>query len=202
VEGIVDKMIYKLDYYQFDYHLEDDSLVYSIAKKEALKTTVDKLPQKVSKELKVYDFIGKDDLDDLTNILEKMIDRDYAQITSILDTAELNDYKTTFSYFASISQPYRELTVISNIVAELSVILSLYVYECLEHPYEVRAFFRAFVLSLETWLEMLFKVGCEMPSFMNDSFLADLAQFKMLLGLYDDMNEDEEAENLDAVFDF
>jgi len=200
---IIEKLVSRLKHYNFLYEQEENKLSYEITKvtpKNVNRPLVSKTVEK--KKLRVYDFMTKDDLEDLYNLLEKMIDKNYDKVRHALEVDEINDYRTTFSYFSSISNIYPQLKFMSNIVAELSVILSLYLDECLENGLEVRAFFLGFMNNLELWLDTLFKQGCESITFMDASFLADMAQFKILLGLYDEMEETNESSSLDAIFDF
>lgn len=203
---ITNRAVARLMKYGFSYQEERNFISYEINKvspvhKVPAKKKEVKIVKPIERELFILDFIKADDLEDLLNILEKMQDRNYQEVSTIPTIEELNDYKACFSYFASIIKGYDKLTIMSNIVAELSVIISLYIDECYSKGSECRASFSAFINSLEVWCSKLFKEGCESIDFMDASFTADLAQFKMLIGLYDEV-EDINACSLDDIFDF
>lgn len=207
IRVITHRAVARLLKYGFSYKEGNNFISYKINKvspiqKSPLINKSVETPKLIEKKLILLDFIREDDLEDLINILEKMQDRNYQELSEIPTLDELNDYKACFSHFSSIIKGYSPLITMSNIVAELSVILSLYMDECLSKGIESRASLNGFINSLERWYGKLFKEGCESVDFMDASFAADLAQFKMLIGLYDDENSDINACSLDEIFDF
>ncbi len=202
IQAIKDALINKLQQHDFPFRLEKKSVIYDIKKRYHTPDHQSKTIDTPKKKLFVFKFIKQDDLDELTNIIEKMQERQYRSIFPYFTETELNDYRSALSYFSSMTRLYSQMRVVSNVVAETSVILSLYTKECLDRPDVMRSFLQGMISNLETWLTMLFVDGCERVDFMDASFVADLAQLKVTLELYDDTLEDADSSNLDEIFDF
>jgi len=190
----LDTLSTRLRKFNFDFDQSKNLLHYSIQKSIAY-TYTDKNSQK---QKYYYDFLIEDDLDEMFNILEKMHEKNYETIYKTINLSEISDYRTTFSYYSSHLKHYPELSTINNIVAELSVILSLYSSECELIGNDFRVLLQSFLNNLIHWQEKIFVDGTEHLNFMDESFKADLSQIKVILGLYDEEAED----SLDDIFDF
>ena len=211
---LIEKLSMRLNEAHYPYTRENHKLIYTLSKKEGvLAKTLDiiskkkfsvkkpKSSEKKTSKLKILTFLQDEDKADLLNIIERIIDKGYVKFNSELSSQELNDYKTTFSSFSTICNSYMQLQFMANITGELSVILSLYTQECLDKSAEVRSFLQGFINALELWYRQLFVEGCYHSDCMDASFSADLAQFKMLLELYDSVDEGDNC-SLDDIFDF
>lgn len=186
----------RLKKFNFSYIYENNILNYSIEKK--LHVTK---PVKYKSKTYDYSFVSRDDIDEMSDTLERMLDRNYEKLGISLSISEINDYRTTFSYYSSHLKYYPELGTVNNIVAELSVLLSLYSNECLNAGDDFRVLVKSFLNSLAYWQEKLFIKRSEKINFMDSSLKADLSQMKIILNLYDEV-EDESSCSLDDIFDF
>ena len=68
---------------------------------------------------------------------------------------------------------YSELNNVNHIVAELSVVLSLYTGECLRQGNDFRSLLQSFLNNLIDWQNKLFVKKSERIDFMDDSLKAD-----------------------------
>lgn len=194
VKSFLVSIISRLEHFRFEYKYNDGVLRYKIHKQDP------KLHSKAQKKLaKIYDFVTQDDLDEMSNILERLESANYEKVYSTLSLEELSDYRSAFSYYATHLQFYIELKRMYSIVAELSVILSIYTEKCLELGNDLRALLKSFTAALLVWQRKLFESGVEDMHFMDASFEADLSQIKLALHLYDEVQNDI---SLDDIFDF
>lgn len=189
----LNKFTTRLSAMSFSYVQDHDFLEYDIDKRMAVKT--------VKKTTYDYSFVSKDDIYDMSNILERMQDKNYEQVGSDFTKSELNEYRTTFSYYSSYLKAYPEFITVNNIIAELSVILSLYSTECLESGSDFRLLLKTFLNNIIFWQDKLFLEKDENIDFMDNSLKADLEQIKITLNLYDDAQDDSVC-SLDDIFDF
>jgi hypothetical protein len=188
-------LISRFEHYGFEYRFENNILRYGIHKVDPKLLA----PKQPKKEQRVFGFVNQDDLDEMSNILERLEDANYEKVYPSLSEDELSDYRSAFSYYASHLQFYTQLKHMYGIVAELSVLLSIYKDDCIALGNDMRALIYSFVGSLQIWQTKLFETGAEALSFMDDSFEADLAQIKLALNLYDEVEDDS---SLDDIFDF
>ena len=199
-QEFLDDFTHRLKKLNFLYLHTADNLEYTINKKNPqIKTTED---EQTHSQVYNYDFLEHDDLEEMLDILERMNVKNYEQVYTTLDTVELSDYRGTFSYYSSYLKYYPELNTVNNIVAELSVILSLYTETCLQQGNDFRTLLQSFLHNIIYWQDKLFVKGNEKIDFMDNSLKADLAQLKMVLGLYDEDNNDGSLDTLDDIFDF
>jgi hypothetical protein len=189
----------RLELLHYTYHYHNNLLNYAIAKKDPNQVPIKEV--KKSKRFNCYTFLVADDLEEMQSCIEKLQDANYKKVFQTLTIEELSAYRTTFSYYSSYLKLYSQLQVMSSIIAELSVILSLYQHECLQLGTDFRSLIESFLNNLEYWQDKLFITGGEELHFMDDSFKADLSQIKMALGLYDDIPQPEQS-NLDDIFNF
>lgn len=190
----------RLSQFNFPYSVDESYLRYFISKKNKQEQDVQK--HRLTQKKYTYDFLNYDDLDEMTNILEKMHTKNYDLIYPQLELSEINDYRTTFSYYCSYLQYYPQLSTVNNIVAELSVLLSLYSQNCLDVGNDFRVLLQSFLNNLLHWQENLFIKGSEKIDFMDVSLKADLEQIKIVLELYDEIDEDKEPSSVDDIFEF
>ena len=120
---LLKEFMLRLEKLTFEYVYDDNHLSYFIDKK--LHTNDSSIQASSKDKLFTYSFMNDTDLEEMLDILEKMQEKNYEQIYSSMNIVEITDYRTTFSYYSSYLQYYPELSVVNNIVAELSVLLSL-----------------------------------------------------------------------------
>lgn len=200
IDKFIRNFTQRLKKFNYSYTLKDSKLNYYIDKRNIQEPVTYKKPENTKKY--TYDFMNDDDLDDMLDILEKMDEKNYATIYPDIEIGEINDYRTTFSYYCSHLQYYPQLNTINNIVAELSVILSLYSQECLNVGNDFRFLLKSFLNNLLHWQEKLFIKGSQEIDFMDSSLKADLSQIKVVLQLYDEVDAESESSSLDDIFDF
>jgi hypothetical protein len=200
ITELLEHITSRLKALKFTYLSESNLLSYTIDKKK----TVSNEALNDSSALKTYNYTFMDlqDLDEMQNILEKMYEKNYEQISPSLTAQELNDYRSTFSYYSSYLKYYAQLSTVNNIVAELSVLLSLYSKECLNLGNDFRLILSSFLNNLIHWQEKLFIKGTEELDFMDNSLKADLSQIKIVLNLYDEQSLVDEDTFMDDIFDF
>ena len=190
------EMLSRLQRFEYEYRYEYGVLKYAIEKNKPKKLT-----RKVKKIIEPScTFLEPDDLADLINIIEKLQAYKFSQVFEQLQDEELNSYKGAFSHYASILRFYPQLTHMASIIGELAVLLSLYANKCLEEQILVRRMLEGFSSNLAIWQKMIFMQGGEELDFLDNSFKADLDQFKMVLNLYDSPQELDDS--LDAIFEF
>jgi hypothetical protein len=182
----------------FNYYFEKKIFNYSINKKKSSVENhfIEILPTHIAP----YTFINNEDLVEMQDIIEKMQESRYENIYDLLTKEELLAYRTTFSYYSNYLKFYSQITIVSNVVAELSVLISLYCDKCLILGNDFRTLLQSFVNNLAYWQEKLFINGGEELTFLDDSFQADLEQIKISLELYDNVLEEENS--LEDIFQF
>ena len=190
----------RLESFQFQFLHTIDNIKYTIGKQKTHTEVITK--ESTSSKAYKYDFIKDNDLEEMLDILEKMNVKNYEQVYDVLDIVELNDYRSTFSYYSSYLKYYPELSTVNNIIAELSVLLSLYSKECLFQGNDFRMLIASFLHNIMHWQDKLFIKGSEEINFMDNSLKADLSQIKMVLGLYDEVSTNQADDSLDGIFDF
>lgn len=193
IHPLLKKFTARLSALNFPFTQKNDVLEYSIDKKMPI--------QNVPKTTYNYSFVSQDDIYDMSNILERMEDKNYEQLVLDFTKAELDEYRTTFSYYSSHLTSYPEFIIVNNIVAELSVLLSLYTNECLESGNDFRLLLKSFLNNLIFWQNKLFVDRDENINFMDNSLKADLEQIKVILNLYDTVEEND-SYSLDDIFNF
>jgi len=200
ITELLEHIIARLDTLKFAYLHESNLLSYSIS----IKQTIHNDSKENIATLKTYNytFMDPQDLDEMQNILEKMHVKNYEQISLCLTASELNDYRSTFSYYSSYLRFYSQLSTVNNIVAELSVLLSLYSEDCLALGDDFRLILSSFLNNLIHWQDKLFIKGTEELDFMDNSLKADLSQIKIVLNLYDEQSIEDDDTFIDDIFDF
>lgn len=196
IEAIIPMIVDRLEEYRFPYRYDQNELRYTIDKRsDAEMTTYEHIAKAP------YSFLVPDDLDDISNAIERLLDN--ANIESPqLSIEEIHAFRTAFSYISSILKFYSELIIVANVIAELSVILSLHHEAILREQATHRVFLYSVMTNLSQWFTTLFIKGGEELDYMNASFQADLDQIKMALNLYDDVYADNASCDLDDIFDF
>jgi hypothetical protein len=189
-------LVSRLRRFNFPYEYDNGLLTYPIDK----KTQILRHASQTEEKKYLHDFMENEDAQDMLDILERMHEKNYAKIYPVFEIEELNAYRTTFSYYSSYLKYYTQLTAANNIVAELSVILSLYTKESLSLGNDFRMLLKSFLNNLILWQDKLFVQGNEKIDFMDSSLRADLDQMKVVLNLYDKV--DENNSSLDDIFDF
>ena len=196
-QSFLNDFMKRLSRFNFEYVYKNGILNYSINKKVHIKN-----PLKVDDKIYEYSFIDQDDIDEMTDTIEKMQEKNYEKLGIQLSMSEISEYRTTFSYYSSYLKHYPKLNTINNIVAELSVLLSLYPEECLKAENDFRVLIKSFLNNLAYWQDRLFIQGNEKIDFMDNSLKADLSQMKIILDLYDEIDEENDICTLDEIFDF
>ena len=192
----LEQMTSRLDALNFSYLYESNLLSYSINKKQV------HMNESISLKKNNYTFMDLQDLETMHNILEKMQSKKYNQESSTFTLKELNDYKNTFSRYSGFLRYYPQLSSVNNVVAELSVILSLYADECLRVGVDFKEILHIFLSNLIQWQDKLFVKGSDKLDFMDKSFKDELLQIKIVLKLYDDFSTQNKKLYEDDVFDF
>ena len=199
ISSILKECTQKLQHFHHAYTYDHNSLEYTINKKDTMKLQT---TQNSIEDFKVHSFIDYNDLWEMTNCLEKMQDSNYSKVYKTLNQEEINAYRTTFSYYSSYLKMYPQLQTVSNIIAELSVILSLYSENCLLQGKDFRTLLESFVNNVFYWQDKLFHKGGAALHFMDESFQADLSQIKMVLNLYDGDTEESHYNTVEDIFNF
>jgi len=199
IESIHKTIIYRLESLKFTYIFENNILIYSIPKRS--KNFISALKAQPI-ECEILNFILPEDLEGMVDCLEKFQHSNYEKVYKVFNIDELNAYRTTLSYYSSYLRLYPQLEHIGNIIAELSIILSLYSDDCLRLKNDFRMLLQSFINNIVYWQEKLFLTGGESLSFLDQSFKADLSQIKMMLNLYDTTTEEIDEYSLDDIFDF
>ncbi len=200
IKDFIDTFISRLEKLQFTYAYENGVLKYSVNKKKQSNIFI----QDNSSNAKIYTYSFMDDetIEEMLDILEKMKAKDYEKVYPTITLEEINDYRTTFSYYGSFLRDYSQLSAVHNIVTELSVILSLYSNECLAMGNDFRLLLGSFLNNLSNWQDSIFIKKEETLDFMDASLKADLEQIKIILNLYDDFSDDANQTSLDDIFGF
>lgn len=199
IKSIHESIIKRLESLNFAYIFEENVLIYSISKRN--KNSISTLKVQPL-QCEILNFVLPEDLEEMIDCLEKLQHANYEKVYKVFHIDELNAYRTTLSYYSSFLRLYPQLEHIGNIIAELSVLLSLYSDDCLRLKNDFRMLLQSFVNNIVYWQEKLFLTGGESLGFLDHSFKADLAQIKMMLNLYDTTAEEMDEYILDDIFDF
>lgn len=195
IKEFLKTLISRLKQFGFAYHYENGLLSYPIDKK--MQTLHHSVPTKEKKY--AHDFMENDDVQMMSDILDKMKEKNFTKNYQTFELEELDAYRTAFSNYSNYLKYYSELHTINNIVAELSVILSLYKGESLALEDDFRVLLYSFLNNLILWHDKLFVQGSEQIDFMDETLRAELDQIKIVLNLYDEV--DEEDLDLDDIFE-
>jgi len=185
-------IVYKLKQFNQEFSIDNNHIAFNYQKENY---NIDL----VKNDEKKHRVLSEDDLENLVNMIEKFLAYNYSLHYKSFEIDELHSYKSVFSNYSNVISEYEDLNVISNTVAELSVILSLYEDQCLYKGDMLRSLLEGFTKNLEIWHNSVFVYKNQKIDYLDDSFMADLKQLKVMLELFDD-EPDEEIDMFD-LFD-
>ncbi len=190
------QMTTRLEALNFSYLYESNLLSYTIDKKQVFSNN------STSLKTNNYTFMDPQDFEQMQRILEKINSKNYTNNPDVFSKDELDEYKTSFSNYSHFLRYYPQLSTVGNVVAEVSVIFSLYPKECLNLGNDFRMIVGTFFDKLTHWQNKLFLEGSEKLDFMDDVFKSDLSNIKSVLNLYDAPSNEKKKGFMDDVFDF
>lgn len=171
------------------------------SKKKTEKKKVEKTPVKVSKSPELfippYAFLNSEDLEELLELCDDMVDVVSEAEGNLTDDSYLR-LRTLFSSFSLTIGYYEDLYEVSDIMKELSVLVSASHERFVAMNSDEIALVDGFVNNLDRWAHTVFVKGGADIHFMDDSLKADLQTIKMLVEPEDESSE----EDLDDIFDF
>jgi len=178
----------KFKNYYYIFLVSDESIQFRISKNDTNRYC--NLP---NQELVVKKKFLYNDYEELINIVDKFIAYNYNQNFNHMNIDELRSYKSLFSNYSNVSIQYENASNLSSIIAELSIIISLYEDKCIEKNTFLRPFLEGFVKNLQTIHQTMLQNKDHKFNSLDDSFGADLKQIKILLELYDEeeVSDDE-----------
>lgn len=200
ITELLERITSRLDALHFSYLYESNLLSYTINKKQVAPN--DNTTNPSSLKMHNYTFMDPQDLHVMRNILEKMSIKNTLKSTQPLTLEELHEFKSTFALCSTHLKYYPQLSVVNNIVAELSVLLSLYMHEALPLGNDFRLLLSSFLNNLIHWQDNLFAKGSEKINFMDKTFQTNLSQIKRSLKLYDEVSTSDEDSFIDDIYDF
>lgn len=156
------------------------------------------LKQEKAEPYMPYTFLEKGDKEDILNICEDMSDMMYrAKKVGFQDDVFIR-LRSCLTMFSLTLISYPQISHISNVLTEFSVLMNKYQSNFKEMSLEEVALAEGFVHNINFWANTLFVLGGADLHFMNNSLNADLQMIRMLIE-----PESMEAEgSLDDIFDF
>lgn len=144
-----------------------------------------------------YDFLEEEDRQEILKSCDDMSDIMYRAKNIGLKSDVTIRLRSCLSMFSLSLLPYSQVTQVSNIITEFSVLLNNHqvVFEQMSSS-EVEMI-EGFISNIERWTETLFVIGGADLHFMDSSLKADLGMIKMLI----EPQEEKEFE-LDDIFNF
>ncbi len=142
ITNIIDEFITRLKRLDFPYQHKNNILRYAIDKRDPNETPAVRNLKPV--KYAAYDFISQTDLDEMSDCIKKMQDRNYEKVCKTLLIDEINAYRTTLSYYSSFLKFYPQLNTMNSVVTELAVLLSLYSDDCLRLGTDFRRLLQSF----------------------------------------------------------
>lgn len=152
-----------------------------------------------SQELKVFDYIEREDLFELEEFTTKLNSLMLIVGGGDITSEEVQEIYTYLEKLGSILSSYSEVFVISNALKELSYNMSSNEQKFIENSENLGAMCSAFSNDMSKWIQMSFHTGAPSIDFMNDTIVVNCETIGSMLKLDDNVNN---IEDLDDIFDF
>lgn len=165
--------------------------------KKEVKQTIVKAKKEPDIFVPPYTFLNSADLEELLELCDDMVDVIGDANDNLTDESYIR-LRSIFSSFSLIMGYYEDLYEVSDIMKELSVLVSASHERFVSMNSAEIALVDGFVNNLDRWVNTVFVKGGADIHFMDDSLHADFQTIKMIV-------EPEEAtseEEIDNIFDF
>ena len=179
---------------------------------EIKEETDEKVPQKIPEkpqvlsfttptdaEVKTFDILDPDELDDFEDYLFKLRSLTLLMEKSSLEHSDIEELCHCFHEMASILSISNDTYVLSNALHELSNAITANQDHFKETSHQLFDFVNAFMNDLIFWKTKIFYEGAPSVDFLNDSITTNVNMLNALLLPESEVQEDEE---LDDIFDF
>lgn len=145
-----------------------------------------------------YDFLDKEDRNEIIKMCDDMVDMMYRAKKIGFQSDVYIRLRSYLSIFSLTLLPYSQISRVSELITEFSVLMNNNKLLFQQMPYEQIALVEGFVNNMERWAHTLFVLGGADLHFMDSSLNADLEMIKRLI----EPEEVEDEAALEAIFDF
>lgn len=154
-----------------------------------------------NKVMAPYDFIERDDLEELLKLNEDLQEFIYKANKASLDEKLFISFRSALSMFCLTIRYYKEISPIASTITEFSNLVNTNKERITGMDSSELALISGFVNNIETWINTLFVKGGADLHFMDNSMIADLNTISRIIVGFEDGDMDMES-NLDDIFEF
>jgi len=173
--------------------------VYEDEKKNARENLITSLTREVPMLQPPYGFLKPEDRDELLKICDDMSDLMYqSKKVGLFHHDVFIRLRSYLSIFSLTMMPYPQVSSISHLTMEFSILMSSYQDAFKTMQFDTMALVEGFVNNVDRWANTLFVSGGADLRFMDSSLRADMEMIRMLVVPQKITEEDV----LDDIFDF
>lgn len=177
--------------------LLEEVAVYKHKQQDRTEQIITSLKEEICYFQPAYTFLEDEDKEEILNICDDLVDIMYRVKYMGLQTDVFIRLRSSLSMFSLSLMHYSQLTCVSNLVIEFSVLINTNMLRFKQMNMDELALIEGFINNMERWAKTLFILGGADLHFMDNSLKADLDMIKMLLG-----EQELEEVLLDDIFDF
>jgi len=175
----------------------EEAAVYKHQQQDRTEQIIASLKEEICCYQPAYIFLENEDKEEILNICDDLVDIMYRAQHIGLQTDIFIRLRSSLSMFSLNLMHYSQLSCVSNLIIEFSVLMNTYTDRFKQMNQDELALVEGFINNMERWAKTLFILGGADLHFMDNSLKADLDMIKMLV----EEHEDEVA-LLDDIFDF
>jgi len=154
----------------------------------------------VQEEIRVYDYMDAEDLDDLREYIGKLNSL-MLIVGGDIEIREVNEISDNLQHLSRICSGYSESYPIGNALAAMGRAVLGHRDSFVAKAGDLSPMCAAFGRDLSSWMQMVFVDGTSNVHYMDDTIIANAQLIESILTM-DDAAADGAVENLDDIFDF
>jgi two-component system chemotaxis response regulator CheY len=154
----------------------------------------------VQEEIHVYDFLEREDLEDLREYVGKLNSL-MLIVGGEVERHEVDEISDNLQYISRICSGYTDSYPIGNALSNMGRTIRDHSDLFVQKSKDIGPMCAAFGRDLSAWLQMIFVDGAPSVHYMDDTIIANVQMLESMLTM-DDADHSGSAENLDDIFDF
>lgn len=154
----------------------------------------------VQEEIRVYDYMDREDLMDLKEYVGKLNSL-MLVVGSEIENYEVEEISANLQHISRITSGYTDSYSISNALGAMGRAIMNHRDLFVTKAADIAPMCAAFGRDLSTWIQMIFVEGSTSVHYMDDTIIANAQLIESILTM-DDADHSQAAENLDDIFDF
>lgn len=177
--------------------LLEQGVIYNNKQKNRRREIISSVQDKVYVLQPAYDFLHDEDKEEILNLCDDMSDIIYRAKKVGFDHDVLIRLRSCLSMFSLCLMNYKQVSHISNLSLEFSVLINMHEDKFKKMLVEEFALIEGYIHNIERWINSIFVTGGAELHFMDNSLKADLDMIKMLV-----VPQEFTETSIDDIFDF